>query len=367
MEPIAMSKRMKRGLIVFTALLLVAGLGILGGLYFLFEVYPEWRNEKLDVFDTAGQTSERNLIIGEVLHGRQLLPPDEEGRSGDPLRDFSRFATTYYHRIGPVGRVFEELNWFPGPDNTFSADSRMPTALVGLGATSFSAPLNQAVGLWSEPPFAAIFVKDGCLASYARPFQVVDFYERNPAIIHLSQPPPGKVAKFTFIEDARKRGANVRIVEGPERKGFADHAPKSFYRVVVVETIRGHVSIVSRDLITKDAMSLFFEAMTDDGILLVHTSNRDYDLAPVVGDVASSLGLSCAHLHNTPATPARREPFASEWVLVARRQEHLDLVKARIIPAAPGGTGGTTWQWLRPTTQAPWTDGGRNALSLHRR
>src|SRR5262249_28772777 len=161
-------------------------------------------------------------------------------------------------------------------ENTFAADARMPTSLLGMVGTPGGLPLTSLVGCWSEPPYAKILIKDGCLASYARPYQWVDFYERNPAFIKLSLPPPGDAPKFTFIRDALDRGANLRVIEGSERTKLAENGPKRFYRVLVVDAIRGRTDIVAKEFLTREAMALFFETLTDDGILLVHTSNRDY-------------------------------------------------------------------------------------------
>ena len=59
------------------------------------------------------------------------VPPKKEDQ-GKADKDFSRLATTYYHRRGPVGAVMEKFNWFPGPTvNTYGADARMPSALLG--------------------------------------------------------------------------------------------------------------------------------------------------------------------------------------------------------------------------------------------
>ena len=73
----------------------------------------------------------RQLIHGHIDHGMNFLVPSNARDRGNPEKDNSRLATTYYHREGPVGRVMEKFNWWSkSPPNTFWADARMP-AIAG--------------------------------------------------------------------------------------------------------------------------------------------------------------------------------------------------------------------------------------------
>jgi hypothetical protein len=181
------------------------------------------------------------------------------------------------------------------------------------------------------------------------------------------------VPKFTFIEDANARGANVRVLEGPERKTLAEKGPRGFYKVLIVDLLRGGTSflttsLVSDDLMTQQAMALCFETLTEDGILLIHTSNRSYVLPPVIGDVAHSLGFASAQADDlgTRVVAARSKGhFASEWVVVARRPEYFAAMKAHIPPAILGQ--GIQWTPLQATGKPPWTDdGARSFLEIQR-
>src|SRR5437763_13289732 len=106
-----------------------------------------------------------SLLHGTTDHGKNFVAPDETGSIGDSTKDLSRLATTYYHRLGPAGRVMELFNWFPNsPDNVYWADARMPAAVAGqvmsnLGTSAL--PMGGLVNLWSEPPFATIGLGTG--------------------------------------------------------------------------------------------------------------------------------------------------------------------------------------------------------------
>src|ERR1019366_6813845 len=110
-----------------------------------------------------------------IDHGMNFTVPDKKDL-GSATRDLRRLATTYYHREGPVGRVMEKYNWFPGGpnSNTYWADTRMPASLAAsvfadLGTGSL--PMTTLVTAWSEPPIATIGLGTGTMASYGRPYQ----------------------------------------------------------------------------------------------------------------------------------------------------------------------------------------------------
>jgi hypothetical protein len=377
MEP-AMSKRMKTVLTIVLGMLGSLGCCVGVGGYLLFFGYPAWMNEHFTVDETRDPDGamKHTLLIGKTNHGEQYVKPPAVELVGQPQHDFSRLATTYYHRNGPVGRAMETMNWFPGPENTYWADARMPASLIGQIAPLGGLPLTPMVGVWSEPPIGKVFLAEGGIASYGRPYQWIDFYERNPEIVSLSSPPNRQPVRFSFIEDARARGAYVCIIEGLERKALAEKGPRDFYKVLVVELLRGGTSflkqsLVSEDLMTKEAMALYFAMLTDQGILLIHTSNRNYDLPPVLGDVAASLGLSCATAHDMGAgfgpgaAPPAKGHFTSEWVIVARRPEALARVQALLGPA--GRNQGIQWSPLRATGRPVWSDASSNSFSELRR
>src|SRR5262249_48701403 len=84
----------------------------------------EWDRERRDFTYIS-------LIHGHINHGMNFLRPGNKEDVGNPSKDLSRLATTYYHRDGPVGRVMEKFNWFPGKANTFDSDVRIGASLVG--------------------------------------------------------------------------------------------------------------------------------------------------------------------------------------------------------------------------------------------
>ena len=135
-----------------------------------------------------------------------------------------------------------------------------------------------------------------------------------------------EIRKFTYIDDAKKRGAHLRVLEGAERKTFDSDAPKQFYHLLIVDTSRGHPGLPSKDLLTKEAWQTYMDAIVEDGVVCVHTSSRDFDLAKVVASTSDHLGLAHLHVHDGRGDRELGH-YTSEWVVVARKAEHLNYLR----------------------------------------
>lgn len=280
------------------------------------------------------------LIHGHINHGMNYQKND------DPAKDFSRLATTYYHRKGPAGIVMEKFNWFkdPNSNNTYWADARMPAGLAAQGA--FGAlgtgilPFGDLVEAWTEPPYATIGLGTGTMASYGRPFQHVHFYEIDDQIRRLSLPEKGRGSVyFTYLQDAMDRGAEVQVLMGDARQRMAqpyynyheaetkprerpNGGPEKFYHMMVVDAFSSDA--IPAHLLTKEAFEMYFQHLTNDGILCVHTSNRYVDLPRVVADVAEACGFVATVGKDSAPKASENDPkdkghFTSEWVMVARK------------------------------------------------
>lgn len=240
----------------------------------------------------------RRLVHGTTLHGKQFLEPE--------LRDT---PLSYYHRTGPVGQVFRAYN----------TDARRPMAVIGLGT--------------------------GTMACYGMPGQTLDFYDIDPVVVDISYDTNGF---FTFVEDAETRGVDVNLVLGdarltfkpdaikkrmkplhkrkdeptPQRRPAAD-IPQDFkYGLIVVDAFSSDA--IPIHLITREAVNIYFDRMLEDGILLMHISNRYLDLQPVLANISADLGVVGYHLSDDDNAAAGKN--RSHWVALARKTTYLDRV-----------------------------------------
>jgi hypothetical protein len=311
----------------------------------------------------------KTLLHGTTDHGRNYA------KAESPEKDYSRLATTYYHRKCPVGVVMENYNWFHDKSvtlDTFQSDVRMPAGLVLQGAMgalgTAPMPLGELVECWTEPPYAVIGLGTGTMGSYARLFQHCHFYEIDDQIRKLSlphsvagkMPDAGSAAGyFLYLQEAIDRGAHVQVLMGDARQRMAlpyqnfyqwgenptkvpNGGPMGFYHMMVVDAFSSDA--IPAHLLTKEAFQMYFQHLTEEGILCVHTSNRHLDLPLVVADIAQNLGLVCKRGHYEPAA-ADRGATSSEWVMVARkapRDKGGDYGYLQQLEARRGGRG-TTW------------------------
>jgi spermidine synthase len=219
-----------------------------------------------------------------------------------------REPLSYYHRTGPIGQLFAELS---GPE------AKQEIAVIGLGT--------------------------GTLASYGEPGHSFLFFEIDPDV--------AKVARtyFTYLENCR---AQWGIVLGDARLQLNQAKPGQF-DLIVVDAFNSDAIPVH--LLTREALELYLQKLSVNGIVALHISNRYLNLEPVLGNLADALGL--AGLFQFDRDVARKPgKSASQWVLLARGKEDLgNLAHDR--------------RW-RPLERRPplgvWTDDYSNVLRVWR-
>lgn len=231
----------------------------------------------------------RQFGHGTTIHGLQFL---------DPRR--RREPTCYYAPYGPLGGVFDT---FRGPL------ARTDVGVIGLGV--------------------------GAMAGYAEPGQRWTFYEINPAVERIAR----DIRYFTFLQDALDRGVDLRVVLGDARLQL-EHVTKP-HDLLVVDAFNSDV--VPIHLITRQALRLYLDKVTEHGVLAFHIASRFVRLAQVLTDLAADAGL-VAYLRTD----------VSEWVVMARRDADLH-----------GLTADRRWQRLEPR-RVPhvWTDDYSNLLGV---
>ena len=245
------------------------------------------------VYRVTGDDQVHTLVFGETNHGAQVLgvqPPE---------------PTTYYHPTGPVGQVFDAL-----PEATSEP------AVIGLGT--------------------------GTMACYNRPGQQMTYYEIDPLVESIAR----NNELFTYLRDCP--GEN-NVVLGDARLSLAD-APDEEYGIIVADAFSSDAIPVH--LITREAIDLYFDKLNENGVLLMHISNRHLELEPVLGNVSRDAGLVCRaqfdqENENTPGK------FVSHWVVMSRDEGDL-------------GSLADDSRWSSCATDpdsAVWTDDFSNLLS----
>ncbi len=239
----------------------------------------------------------RALVVGDTNHGAQVLNQDP------PV------PIAYHDATGPFGQLFELLPSEATEDN--------PIAVAGLGA--------------------------GVMACYAQPGQQWDFYEIDPLVESIARNPD----LFTYLRDCP---GEYDVVLGDARLKLAE-APDEEYGMVIGEAFSSDAIPVH--LLTREATDMFFDKLTDNGVLVHHISNRHLELEPVVGDLARDRGLVCYAQFDT-VTEGIPYKLASHFTVLAR-----DAADLGGVPSDP------RWQpcATNPETDRVWTDDFSNLLS----
>ena len=174
------------------------------------------------------------LAHGDTVHGLQRLDQLQEPQS-------------YYHREGPLGRLFGRLAADPETSDI---------ACLGLGA--------------------------GTVAAFGKPGWKMTFYEIDPMVeVYASDP-----RLFTFLRDSK---AEVNTVIGDGRLTIGQ-APDGKYDLILLDAFSSDA--VPIHLLTTEAIQIYFSKLKPNGVVCFHVSNRYLELKSVLSAAAQSLGLA---------------------------------------------------------------------------
>jgi hypothetical protein len=236
------------------------------------------------------------LSHGTTLHGMQWLNPTNRL---EPV--------AYYHRKGPAGQVFEEFK---------GRKQKARIAVTGLGT--------------------------GSLASYAGPGQEIDFYEIDPTVKKISTNPD----YFSFLSECK---ANWKVILGDARFTM-EKAPPHSYGIIILDAFSSDAIPVH--LLTKEAVNLYFSKLRQDGVLLIHISNKYVNLAPVLAKLADESGLAGRLCDDEEDDEIGK--YGTTWVLLARKEADFG-----------GLSRSDVWKKIESReTVNIWTDDFSNILSV---
>ncbi|MCB1246904.1 MAG: fused MFS/spermidine synthase, partial [Acidimicrobiia bacterium] len=236
----------------------------------------------LRVTETA---SERVLAHGTTTHGTQRLDPVQR-----------HVPTTYCSVDSGIGQLLSQRA------------SPIRVAVVGLGT--------------------------GTLAAYGHPEDTIDFFEIDGAVAAIATDP----VRFSYVHDS---AASVSVTTIDGRLGLQQS--ETLYDLIVLDAFSSDAIPVH--LLTREAFQTYQTRLTPGGTIAVHVTNRFFDLAPVVGRIAESMGLRAGVAETT----------RSRWVGVVNPTSDL----------GPIGVRAAAWDLVTPKGRM-WTDDYANLLGALR-
>ena len=254
--------------------------------------------------DTNGPS--RTLVHGSISHGVQLVSADPDRRA---------IPLSYYHHTGPLGSIFAAL------------ERRSRLGRVGVAGLGI-----------------------GTIASYARDGQEFAFFEIDPEVVRIAR----NRDWFTFLSDCRGR---TRIVVDDARVAL-QREPDCSLDLLVIDAFTG--DSVPTHLLTREALSLYGDKLTRDGVIAVHVSNKYLDFVPIVAALAVDGGWMALDGHDVDV-PDDYARLGSHWMVLSRSLEAI-----QAIYVAPTSD---RWQWTpvtAGTARPPWTDDSTRVIEALR-
>ena len=249
------------------------------------------------------------LMSGSTLHGAQHLDPASK-----------RIPLTYYFPTGPVADVLGPLPVPDAPETLVASTPPQRVGVIGLGV--------------------------GSLAAYARKGEAWTFFELNPRVVDIAK------KYFTYLSDV-PAGTEVAIEVGDARLRLREGASARF-DLLVLDAFSSDA--IPLHLMTREAVAIYRRALTPDGVLLAHISNRHVLLEPILAALAADakiLAIGRDEL-NVDMGEREAEKSSSHWVCLSASKDALDKIVAK------------NKQWRRlpaPPDQKVWTDDFANVLA----
>lgn len=210
---------------------------------------------------------QRRLSHGTTLHGLQRT---DLGYEWEP--------TTYYGRSSGVGLALQSA------ESLYGAKARI--GVVGLGA--------------------------GTLACYRQTGQKWTFFEIDPVMEAIAR----DANRFTFMSQC---AGDSPVVIGDARLMLAE-GPEKRFDILVIDAFSSDA--IPLHLLTKEALDIYQRALSPDGLLLIHISNRFFDLRPVLQADAMARGWPIAARDDEPQD-ALGHLTGSTWLATSASAEKL--------------------------------------------
>ena len=191
--------------------------------------------------------------------------------------------------------------------------------------------------------FAVIGLGTGALACQVRPGDTLTYYEIDPDVVRIARDPK----LFNYISEC---APETKVVLGDARLHIAE-APDGGYDLIFVDAFIG--AAIPIHLLTREAMALYFRKLKPNGIVAMHISNLNLELASVAAGVAKANG-AIARVYDGGDVEAN--PELHHWVpkvaAIARRDEDFGaLAKSPFWPVRE-----------RDPNQRVWTDDYSNIV-----
>lgn len=247
----------------------------------------------------------RLLVHGVTVHGAERV------RHADGTAIVGRpEPASYYHRGGPFAEAIRAVR-------AAHADRPLRIAAIGLGV--------------------------GSLACYSQPGDSWTFLEIDPVVVRLAR-------DNRLFSSLTRCAPDAPVVIGDGRLTLADQPGR--FDLIILDAFSSDAIPVH--LLTREAFAGYLDRLAPDGALVVHITNRNMDLRPVVAAAASAHGLTGGVRHIVAAGAGIRETLTGTSMVALVARDAAALGPAATAPA---------WRPLAvPEGFRGWTDDYSNII-----
>jgi hypothetical protein len=204
-------------------------------------------------------------------------------------------------------------------------------------------PIRQAFDLYGQDRRIGVTgLGVGAVACFAKPGQDWTFFEIDPLVVKVATDP----SLFTYLQGCQP---NARIILGDARVEMARLPDRSFDFMLLnafsSDSIPTH-------LLTVEAMRMYLEKVSPEGVVALHISNRHLDLRHVAARVVAAAGAHAViRVHHVSEQERAAGAVSSALVLVSRTPASLDRARSM-----------GQWSELVADDHRPWTDDYSNIV-----
>ena len=228
----------------------------------------------------------RRMAHGTTLHGAQALSPEFRCR---PL--------VYYAPTTPIGQTFRAMQ---------ARQAALNIGAVGMGA--------------------------GTVAAYTRAGDRLRFFEIDPLVVRTANNP----AQFSYVNGCAQ--GQVDTVLGDARLSLQSEPARRF-DLLLVDAFSS--DSVPTHLLTVEAITLYLDRIKEDGVIVMHLSNRHLELIEPVTAAAEAAGGVVLVQQYRPHNPTPLVDVSEDAVVIAHNAHTLAMLRADWVP--PPETNDPVW------------------------
>jgi SAM-dependent methyltransferase len=270
-----------------------------------------------------------------------------QSEKGIRTRSYFGIYTVNYRKLPPA-HILTHGTTLHGVQSVIPGEELIPTSYYA-GRSGVGHALSSAQVLYGNGARVGVVgLGSGTLACYRLPGEEWRFFEIDPAIVRIAR------TRFTFLPGC---APEAKIVLGDARLSLA-REPEHRLDILAVDAFSSDA--VPMHLLTREALGVYRRALSPDGLLLMHISNRYLDLEPVLAAAAKRDGWTGAIYQYVPEPiEAAHNMSMSIWVALSPRPEAIQRLREA------SGSDGIYWLPLKERPGfAGWTDDHASILPL---